>query len=257
MPVDGRERFEQAFHSVLRRGAGHRPDRVRASRPRSTPRSTSSTRSRRTSSRSRIPVEYQLPGINQLQVNAKAGLTFATGLRSMLRADPDIIMVGEIRDSETARIAHRVGAHRPPGPLHAAHQRRTLGDHRASPRWASSPSSRPRRSTAWWPSGLPGALCGHCKRRDRPHHGGARRRRLQPRAERRRWVPAYEPGGCGRCKFTGYKGRIGLYEVMTVTEDDPRDDRRARVGRAPSASWPGGRACAAARGRPRARCRPG
>src|SRR5215210_5909852 len=51
------------------------------------------------------PVEYQLGGINQLQVNMKAGLTFATGLRSMLRADPDVIMVGEIRDAETARIA--------------------------------------------------------------------------------------------------------------------------------------------------------
>src|SRR5205085_2962090 len=51
------------------------------------------------------PVEYQLPGINQISVNLKAGLTFATGLRSMLRADPDIIMVGEIRDGETARIA--------------------------------------------------------------------------------------------------------------------------------------------------------
>src|SRR5204862_5676160 len=51
------------------------------------------------------PVEYKIPGINQMQVNPKAGLSFATGLRSMLRADPDIIMVGEMRDSETARIA--------------------------------------------------------------------------------------------------------------------------------------------------------
>ena len=51
------------------------------------------------------PVEYQLPGVNQLQVNVKAGLTFASGLRAMLRADPDVIMVGEIRDGETAKIA--------------------------------------------------------------------------------------------------------------------------------------------------------
>src|SRR5205814_8443284 len=51
------------------------------------------------------PVEYQIPGINQMQMNLKAGLTFAAGLRSMLRADPDIIMVGHIRDSETARIS--------------------------------------------------------------------------------------------------------------------------------------------------------
>ncbi len=100
-----------------------------ASPPRSTPRSTRSTRSRRTSSRSRTRSSTSSPGINQMQVNPKAGLTFATGLRSMLRADPDIIMVGEIRDAETAQIADRVGAHRPPRALDAAHQRRAVGDH--------------------------------------------------------------------------------------------------------------------------------
>ena len=63
------------------------------------------------------PVEYQMAGINQIQVNPKAGLTFARGLRSILRADPDVIMVGEIRDGETARIADRVRADRPPRPL--------------------------------------------------------------------------------------------------------------------------------------------
>ena len=78
---------------------------ARASRRRSTPRSASSTRPRRTSSRSRTRSSTSSTGINQVQVNPKAGLTFATGLRSMLRADPDIIMVGEIRDRETAQIA--------------------------------------------------------------------------------------------------------------------------------------------------------
>ena len=75
------------------------------------------------------PVEYQLEGITQVQVNPKAGLTFATGLRSMMRADPDIIMVGEIRDAETAHDRRRGRADRPPRPLDAAHQRRADGDH--------------------------------------------------------------------------------------------------------------------------------
>ena len=80
-----------------------RPARV--SRPRSTRRSRSSTRSRRRSSRSRTRSSTGSRAINQINVNRKAGLTFAAGLRSILRADPDIIMVGEIRDAETARIA--------------------------------------------------------------------------------------------------------------------------------------------------------
>ena len=75
------------------------------------------------------PVEYEMAGLTQVQVSAKTGLTFATGLRAIVRADPDVIMVGEIRDRETAQIARRVRAHRPPRALHAAHQRRALGDH--------------------------------------------------------------------------------------------------------------------------------
>ena len=75
------------------------------------------------------PVEYQLEGITQVQVNPKAGLTFANGLRSMMRADPDIIMVGEIRDRETAHDRDRGRADRPPRALDAAHQRRADGDH--------------------------------------------------------------------------------------------------------------------------------
>ena len=75
------------------------------------------------------PVEYQLAGINQIQVNLKAGLGFAQGLRSMLRADPDIIMVGEIRDARDRADRGRVGPHGPPRPLDASHQRRPVRDH--------------------------------------------------------------------------------------------------------------------------------
>ena len=69
------------------------------------------------------PVEYRLAGINQVQINPKAGLTFASGLRSILRCDPDIIMVGEIRDKETAQIAVESALDRPLGAVHPPHQR--------------------------------------------------------------------------------------------------------------------------------------
>jgi hypothetical protein len=75
------------------------------------------------------PVEYNLHGISQVQVNTKKGLTFAAGLRSFLRQDPDIMMIGEVRDSETARHRHPRRAHRPPRALHPAHQRLGLGRH--------------------------------------------------------------------------------------------------------------------------------
>ena len=75
------------------------------------------------------PVEYQMDGINQIHVNPQIGLTFATGLRHIVRQDPDVIMVGEIRDRETADIAIRVGAHRPLRLLDAAHQRRAQRHH--------------------------------------------------------------------------------------------------------------------------------
>ena len=77
------------------------------------------------------PVEYELSGIKQMQVNTKAGLHFATGLRSMMRADPDIIMVGEIRDQRDRADRRRGRAHRPPRALHAAHQRRARRASRA------------------------------------------------------------------------------------------------------------------------------
>ena len=73
------------------------------------------------------PVEYRLGGVNQVQINQKAGLTFATALRSILRSDPDVVMVGEIRDGETAQDLDRGGAHRSPRALDPAHERRSAG----------------------------------------------------------------------------------------------------------------------------------
>jgi type II secretory ATPase GspE/PulE/Tfp pilus assembly ATPase PilB-like protein len=77
------------------------------------------------------PAEINLPGVNQVNVNDKAGLTFAAALKSFLRQDPDVIMVGEIRDLETADIAHQGRADRPHGAVHAAHQRRARPRSRA------------------------------------------------------------------------------------------------------------------------------
>ena len=85
------------------------------------------------------PVEYQIPGLTQVQVNLKAGLTFATGLRSIVRSDPDVIMVGEIRDKETAQIAieSALTGHLVLSTLHTNDAPTAMS---ASPRWGSSPS---------------------------------------------------------------------------------------------------------------------
>ena len=96
---------------------------------------------RATSSTAEDPVEFNLHGINQVQMHEDIGLNFAAALRAFLRQDPDIIMVGEIRDFETAEIARQGRAHRPPGALDAAHQRRARRRSRASSTWASSRSS--------------------------------------------------------------------------------------------------------------------
>ena len=104
------------------------------------------------------PVEFNLPGINQVQMKDSIGLNFAAALRSFLRQDPNIILVGEIRDFETAEIAVKASLTGPPRPLHPAHERRPLDDqpahehgHRAVPR---RHVGRPHRRAAAHPAGL-------------------------------------------------------------------------------------------------------
>ena len=175
-----------------------------------------STPPRRTSSRSRIRSSTRSTGITQVQVAPKTGLTFADGLRAMVRADPDMIMVGEIRDRETAQIADRVGAHRPPRALHAAHQRRALGDHATD---RDGDRAVPRRlgdSTASSAQRLARTLCSQCKQRTIVP---ASMRCARAASASTLDVEAYEPVGCSRCCGTGYKGRIGLYEVMRMTPE--------------------------------------
>jgi type IV pilus assembly protein PilB len=159
------------------------------------------------------PVEYELTGVKQVQVNPKTGLTFAAGLRSMVRADPDIIMVGEVRDRDTAQIAiesaltgHLVltTLHTNDAPLAAAR----LVEMGIEPYLVSS-----------------GVVCVIAQRLVRRLCECKKEVELTAELLREqgfdcdKGFKAYEPVGCVRCNGTGYRGRLGIYEVMPVTDD--------------------------------------
>jgi type IV pilus assembly protein PilB len=160
------------------------------------------------------PVEYQIGGLTQVQVNVRAGLTFAQGLRSIVRADPDVIMVGEIRDRETAQIAieSALTGHLVLSTMHtndAPSAITRLTEMEIEPFLTASAvhcviSQR-----------LARMLCTSCKERvvipaEKLAHSS-----LGIAHD----VEAYEARGCARCNDTGYKGRVGLYEAMTVTDE--------------------------------------
>jgi type IV pilus assembly protein PilB len=161
------------------------------------------------------PVEYQVAGVNQIQVNPKAGLSFATGLRTMLRADPDIIMVGEIRDPDTARIAVEAAltGHLVLSTLHtndAPSAITRLTEMGIAPFLTASAVD------CVVAQRLARRLCSYCKRRtvltvDRLRGAGFYDVGFD--------IEAYDAVGCARCGHSGYKGRVGLYEVMTVTDE--------------------------------------
>jgi type IV pilus assembly protein PilB len=160
------------------------------------------------------PVEYQLPGINQIGVNLRAGLTFATGLRSILRADPDIIMVGEIRDGDTARIAieSALTGHLVLSTLHtndapSAITRLTEMD--IEPFLSSSAID------CVVAQRLARKLCTYCKRQTTLAEEALVGQGFPVTGD----VEAYEAVGCARCNYSGYKGRIGLYEVMLNSDE--------------------------------------
>jgi type IV pilus assembly protein PilB len=160
------------------------------------------------------PVEYQLPGINQIQVNLKAGLTFAQGLRSMLRADPDIIMVGEIRDAETARIAveSALTGHLVLSTLHtndAPSAITRLTEMGIEPFLTASAVD------CIVAQRLARKLCTHCKKRTVLSQAALAAAGFPTDLD----IEAYEPAGCSRCNGAGYKGRLGLYEVMTLSDE--------------------------------------
>ena len=159
------------------------------------------------------PVEANVPGVNQVQTNDKAGLTFASALRSILRQDPDIIMIGEIRDTETAEIAVRasITGHMVLSTLHTNSAAKTIArlvDMGIAPYMIADSvfgiiAQR-----------LVRRLCPDCKEE---YEASATEKEIlgvpldQP-------CKIYKPKGCDKCNGTGYKGRIGVYEIMTVTD---------------------------------------
>ena len=166
------------------------------------------------------PVEYRLAGINQVQVNPKAGLTFASALRSILRSDPDVVLVGEIRDHETAQIAIEAAltGHLVLSTLHTN----------------DAPSAVTRLIEMGIEPFLVGSaldcvvaqrlarrLCPKCKEAYQPSE-------VEMIAARFPWSPGeeiptlYRPAGCSSCSRTGYKGRMAIHEVMRVTEEIER-----------------------------------
>ncbi|MGN6299666.1 MAG: GspE/PulE family protein [Angustibacter sp.] len=162
------------------------------------------------------PVEYRLPGINQVQVNNKAGLTFAAALRSILRSDPDVVLIGEIRDHETAQIAVEAAltGHLVLATLHTN----------------DAPSAVTRLTEMGIEPFLVGSaldcvlaqrltrrLCSRCKEAYTPEADDLIKVGFP-------WSPGeqlpvlYRPVGCSACSKTGYKGRVALHEVMAVSE---------------------------------------
>jgi type IV pilus assembly protein PilB len=159
------------------------------------------------------PVEYRVDGVNQINVNRKAGLNFATGLRSILRADPDIVMVGEIRDSETARIAIEAAltGHMMLSTLHTN----------------DAPGAIPRLNEMGIETFLTASavdcviaqrlarkLCSTCKRRTVIPVAVLGEAGVRAGAD----LEGYEPVGCPRCAQTGYRGRVGIYSAMSMSE---------------------------------------
>ncbi len=166
------------------------------------------------------PVEYRLAGINQVQTNVKAGLTFASALRSILRSDPDIVLIGEIRDHETAQIAIEAAltGHLVLSTLHTN----------------DAPSAISRLIEMGIEPFLVGSaldcvlaqrlarrLCPKCKEAYVPTPEALIQARY-PWQDGEPLPTLYRPGGCSACSKTGYKGRLALHEVMAVTEQVER-----------------------------------
>jgi type IV pilus assembly protein PilB len=166
------------------------------------------------------PVEYRLPGVNQIQVNPKAGLMFATALRSILRADPDVILIGEIRDAETALIGVEAAltGHLVLSTLHTNDAAATIS---RLVEMGIEPYLIASALDCSLAQRLARRLCGHCREAYEPTEVELREAGF-PEALAEQVETLYRPGGCSRCGKTGYRGRLGLYEVMPMTEEIER-----------------------------------
>jgi len=161
------------------------------------------------------PIEYEMPGVNQVQMRPEIGLTFAVGLRHILRQDPNVIMVGEIRDRETAEIAIRAAltGHLVFSTLHtndASGAVTRLVDMGIEPFLVASSVE------ALVAQRLVRRLCNHCKRPYTPPPGFLDRMGFPP--ERLGEGVFHEPVGCEECRGSGFRGRTGIYEIIEVTD---------------------------------------
>jgi len=161
------------------------------------------------------PIEYQIPGVNQTQVNEKAKLTFATALRAILRQDPDVILVGEIRDQETAKIATQAAqtGHLVLSTLHTDDAPSTvtrLMDMNLEPYVIASAL------VGVVAQRLVRRLCQQCRRQYTPD--AETLRALNMTEETAAHFVFYKAVGCEDCNHTGYRGRMGIYEVMRVND---------------------------------------
>ncbi|MBQ9601477.1 MAG: type IV-A pilus assembly ATPase PilB [Neisseriaceae bacterium] len=163
------------------------------------------------------PAEINLPGINQVNVNEKQGLTFESALKAFLRQDPDIIMIGEIRDLGTADIAIKAAqtGHMVFSTLHTNNAPATLS---RMLNMGVAPFNIASSVNLIMAQRLARRLCPACKApMDRPPESALLQAGFRPEDLKEDWV-MYRPVGCDACRGKGYKGRAGLYEVMPITE---------------------------------------
>jgi type IV pilus assembly protein PilB len=165
------------------------------------------------------PVEYRLGGVNQVQINVRAGLTFASVLRSILRSDPDVVMVGEIRDTETAKISIEAAltGHFVLSTLHTNDAPSTitrLGEMGVDPFLTGAAVS------AVLAQRLARKLCTHCCEAYQPTKEELLESRVSTDvAHASDGALFYRKKGCPRCNHTGYRGRIGVFQLLAVTEE--------------------------------------
>jgi type IV pilus assembly protein PilB len=165
------------------------------------------------------PVEYRLPGVNQVQINARAGLTFATALRSILRSDPDVVMVGEIRDGETAKISieaaltgHFV--------LSTMHTNDAPSAITRLTEMGVEPFVTGSALTGVLAQRLARRLCSHCCEMYTPSKEELAQARVSPeQMASADGAVLYRKRGCPRCAHTGYRGRIGIFQLLRVNEE--------------------------------------
>ncbi|GIU95652.1 MAG: hypothetical protein KatS3mg012_2109 [Gaiellaceae bacterium] len=165
------------------------------------------------------PVEYRLAGVNQVQINVRAGLTFASALRSILRSDPDVVMVGEIRDVETAKISIEAAltGHFVLSTLHTNDAPSTitrLGEMGVEPFLTGAAVS------AVLAQRLARKLCTHCCEAYQPTEADLLEARVSHDVvQAYDGIVFYRKRGCPRCNHTGYSGRIGIFQLLRMTEE--------------------------------------